>query len=90
MIKPNINFVHIKKEKIENETSGILLDVTSDAILSKGTVLQDTTVMRTVGDETISQDFTIGQSVYFQKTKGFDTHIKDEQVVKAEDIIYWE
>ena len=89
MIQPCNNMVHVKIEKEEKESNGILLDNVVESIMSRGIVQQDVKIYTSNRNgESLDILFNKGDVVYYQKSKAFDTHIKDEQIVKSEDIIY--
>lgn len=89
-ITPNVSNILVKKIPLEEESNGILLNNESDAFLACGEVVQTTS---TSFNRTTNSQFVVfneGAKVYYPKSKGFDTHDKDYQIVNVSDILYSE
>ena len=95
-IHPMIGRILVKKVEVQEEASGILLNNEAEKFLSCGEILKDfSTFMSDPAVQAIEGnvqqiEFHKGDRVYYQKSKGYDTHNPDYQVVNLLDIIYTE
>lgn len=86
----------MKKADVQQEASGLLLNNETEKFLSCGEIVKTETIFMSDPNvnrqdaEVIQVDFHKGDKVYYQKTKGYDTHDSDYQVVNITDIIYVE
>ncbi len=95
-ILPMPGKILVKKCEVKEESNGILLNNESEKFLSCGEILQDQMVY--MSDPAVNRSDSevhqlplhTGDKVYYQKTKGYDTHNPDYQVVNVTDIIYIE
>lgn len=86
----------VKKAEVQQESSGILLNNETEKFLSCGEVLEEISVF--ISDpcvnrndaEVIQVPLHKGDKIYYQKSKGYDTHDTEYQVVNISDIIYVE
>lgn len=71
----------------------MILNNEAEKFLSCGEVLSEimTSMSNPANKEDVQQiDFHKGDKVYYQKSKGYDTHNNEYQVVNITDIIYVE
>ena len=95
-IHPMPGKILVKKVDVQQESSGFLLNNEAEKFLSCGEVVKEQMVY--VSDPAIDRPdaevhqipLHIGDKVYYQKTKGYDTHETEYQVVNLTDIIYVE
>ena len=95
-IHPMVGKILVKKHEVQEEASGFLLNNEAEKFLSCGEILSDFSTF--MSDPAVAAiegnvhqiEFKKGDKVYYQKTKGFDTHNPDYQVVNIADIIYIE
>lgn len=88
--------VLVKKSDVQQESSGILLNNETEKFLSCGEITKDQ--MLYISDPCVNRTdaevhqlpIRAGDKVYYQKTKGYDTHESEYQVVNVTDIIYIE
>ena len=88
--------VLVKKTEVQQEASGFLLNNEAEKFLSCGEVVKDQEVF--ISDPTVNRpdaevhkiSLHAGDKVYYQKSKGFDTHESEYQIVNVTDIIYTE
>lgn len=86
----------VKKAEVQQETSGILLNNETEKFLSCGEVIGDQMIY--ISEPAVNRpDAEVhqiplhkGDKVYYQKSKGYDTHDTEYQVVNIADIIYVE
>ena len=95
-IHPMPGKILVKKVEVQQETSGFLLNNEAEKFLSCGEILKDfSTFMSNPAIAAIEGnadqvEFHTGDKVYYQKSKGYDTHDTEYQVVNVSDIIYVE
>lgn len=95
-IHPMIGRILVKKVDVQQEESGFLLNNEAEKFLSCGEILQDCSMFMSdpavtaIEGNVHSVAFHKGDKVYFQKSKGYDTHNPEYQVVNIADIIYVE
>ena len=93
-ITPMVGKILVKKHEVQEESKGFLLNNEAEQFLSCGEVVEDITFK--ISNPAITTDNTIeifwekGTKLYYQKSKGYDTHNPDYQVVNLTDIIYVE
>lgn len=84
----------VKKCEVQEESKGFLLNNEAEKFLSCGEVVENITFQisnpAVKDSEPISITWKAGDKVYYQKTKGYDTHLPEYQVVNLTDIIYVE
>lgn len=86
----------VKKAEVQQESSGILLNNETEKFLSCGEVIEEQMIY--ISDPAVNRpDAEVhqiplhkGDKVYYQKSKGYDTHDTEYQVVNISDIIYVE
>ena len=86
----------VKKAEVQQESSGILLNNETEKFLSCGEILEDMVIY--VSEPAVNRpdaevhkvDLHKGDKVYYQKSKGYDTHDTEYQVVNITDVIYVE
>lgn len=95
-IHPMLGKILVKKCEVQQESSGIFLNNETEKFLSCGEILKDfSTFMSNPAVSAIPEnvhqiEFHKGDKVYYQKSKGYDTHESEYQVVNISDIIYIE
>lgn len=93
-IKAMVGKVLVKKHEVQEESKGFLLNNEAEQFLSCGEIMEDMVFSMssaTINSETpVEISWKKGTKVYYQKTKGYDTHNPDYQVVNLTDIIYAE
>lgn len=93
-IKAMVGKVLVKKHEVQEEAKGFLLNNEAEQFLSCGEIIEDMVFSMssaTINSETpVEISWKKGTKVYYQKTKGYDTHNPDYQVVNLTDIIYAE
>lgn len=95
-IHPMPGKILVKKVEVQQETSGFLLNNEAEKFLSCGEVVEEQ--MLYISDPCVNRpDSEVhqipvmeGDKVYYQKSKGYDTHDTEYQVVNISDIIYVE
>jgi co-chaperonin GroES (HSP10) len=93
---PMMGKILVKKYEVQEEASGFLLNNEAEKFLACGEILQDFSTWMSnpavvaVEGNVHQVDFHKGDKVYYQKSKGYDTHNPDYQVVNLTDIIYVE
>lgn len=88
--------VLVKKVEVQQESSGILLNNETEKFLSCGEITKDQMIF--ISDPSINRPdaevhqvpIRAGDRIYFQKSKVYDTHESEYQVVNVTDIIYIE
>lgn len=86
----------VKKVDVQQEASGLILNNEAEKFLSCGEVVRDREIL--ISDPSVNRpDAEVhqiplysGDKVYYQKSKGYDTHNNEYQVVNISDIIYIE
>ena len=86
----------VKKAEVQQESSGILLNNETEKFLSCGEVLEE--MMIYISEPAVNRpDAEVhqiplhkGDKIYYQTSKGYDTHDTEYQVVNISDIIYVE
>ena len=95
-IHPMLGKILVKKVDVQQESSGILLNNETEQFLSCGEIVEEQSVFMSnpavaaIEGNVHTLNFHVGDRVYFQKSKGYDTHDTDYQVVNVTDIIYVE
>lgn len=92
-IHPMLGKILVKKVDVQQEASGLLLNNETEKFLSCGEITEEimTEMSNPASANDVQQvDFHKGDKVYYQKSKGYDTHDSDYQVVNITDIIYVE
>lgn len=95
-IHPMLGKILVKKVDVQQEASGLLLNNETEKFLSCGEITEEKMIY--ISEPTVNRpDAEVhqiplhkGDKVYFQKSKGYDTHDSDYQVVNITDIIYVE
>ncbi len=95
-IKAMVGKILVKKHEVQEESNGFLLNNEAEQFLSCGEIIEDMTVF--ISDPCVNRadaevhQITLheGDKVYYQKSKGYDTHNPDYQVINIADIIYVE
>lgn len=95
-IYPMPGKILVKKTDVQQESSGILLNNETEKFLSCGEVVKEQMIyvsepaVNRPDSEVHQIPLQAGDKVYYQKSKGYDTHDSDYQVVNVSDIIYIE
>ncbi len=95
-IHPMLGKILVKKHEVQEEAFGFLLNNEAEKFLSCGEILSDVSAFMSdpsvvaIEGNVHQIEFHKGEKVYYQKSKGFDTHNPDYQVVNITDIIYVE
>ena len=93
-IQAMVGKVLVKKHEVQEESKGFLLNNEAEQFLSCGEITED--MVFSMSFPNINEDKAVeitwrkGTKVYYQKSKGYDTHNPDYQVVNLTDIIYVE
>lgn len=95
-VHPMLGKILVKKVDVQQEANGFLLNNEAEKFLSCGEILSDFSTFMSdpavvaIEGNVHQIEFHKGDKVYFQKSKGYDTHNPDYQVVNITDIIYVE
>lgn len=95
-IHPMLGKILVKKVDVQQEASGLLLNNETEKFLSCGEVINSFSTFMSnpavcaMSENVHEVEFHKGDKVYYQKSKGYDTHDSDYQVVNITDIIYVE
>ena len=95
-IHPMMGKILVKKVDVQQEVSGLLLNNETEKFLSCGEIVKDFSTFMSnpavcaMSENVHEVEFHIGDKVYYPKSKGYDTHDVDYQVVNLTDILYVE